>query len=90
MRKYIKNRGTLSSTAFGMRSLNLNWIVEATDQSQAAGNGFGNRSAATHPLGRVLGVSIPITHYPLPIPITHYPLPITNPSERASLHAQAA
>jgi hypothetical protein len=77
MRKYIKNRGTLSSTAFGMRSLNLNWIVEATDQSQDAGNGFGNRSAATCPLGGVLGVSIPITHYPLPI---------TNPSERASLH----
>ncbi len=53
-----------------MRSLNLNWIVEATDQSQDAGNGFGNRSAATHPLGTVLGVSIPITYYLLPI--THY------------------
>ncbi len=56
-----------------MRSLNLNWIVEATDQSQDAGNGFGNRSAPTHPLGTVLGVSIAITHYLLPI--THYPLP---------------
>jgi hypothetical protein len=66
MRSNIKNRGTLSSTACGMRSLNLNWIVEATDQSQDAGNGFGNRSAPIHPLGTVLGVSIPITHYPLP------------------------
>jgi hypothetical protein len=27
----IKNRGTEGSTAFGMRSLNLHWIVEVTD-----------------------------------------------------------